>query len=151
MVMVISEADCDFVKWRVYSAYLLFNPSFYRNSFFSITAFIACCSVHTPSSNPNKPAPRHLSLPRNMSRRNRNSPTAPTDNSNEHIAYHRQGPSDGPPGYDTALRDRQHPGYEMRWFRCFYYYLDVWFVVKMWRSKKMKRWGLSAGKKNAKK
>lgn len=72
-----------------------------------MAAFIACCSVHTPSSNPSKPPPRHLSLPRTISRRSR--PSAPIDHGN---GYQRQGPSDHPPGYDTAMRDRQ--GYEMR-------------------------------------
>jgi len=72
-----------------------------------MAAFIACCSVHTPSSNPNKPPPRHLSLPRNMSKRNRQPATAPNDTD-----YHRQGPSDQPPGYDTAIRGQG--GYEMR-------------------------------------
>lgn len=81
-----------------------------------MAAFIACCSVHTPSSNPNKPPPRHLSLPRRAaSRRNNRDATAPPDNT----GYQRQGPSDDPPGYNTALREKQsqmhgQQGYEMR-------------------------------------
>lgn len=60
-------------------------------SVFLMVVFIAFCSVHTPSSNPNKPHARPLGF--------RSRPTAPPD-----------GPSgsapDNPPGYDTAIRDR---------------------------------------------
>ena len=76
-----------------------------------ITAFIACCSVHTPSSNPNKPPPRHLSLPRNMSRRNNRNASAPPPDSS---GYQLQGAPDDPPGYNTALREKNEQGYEMR-------------------------------------
>jgi len=73
-----------------------------------MAAFIACCSVHTPSSNPNKPPPRHLSIPRTISRRKSQPPSAPPSTS----GYNRQGQPEGPPGYDTALREGH--GYEMR-------------------------------------
>lgn len=90
-----------------------------------VSAFIACCSVHTPSSNPNKPPPRHLSLPRTLSRRNRNrteGPSAPPGASvgggggyqrQDHAGYAPGYPDDkSPPGYNTAMRDP--PSYELR-------------------------------------
>ncbi|XP_065063953.1 disintegrin and metalloproteinase domain-containing protein 10-like [Rhopilema esculentum] len=59
-----------------------------------MACFIKVCSVHTPSSNPNRPPARPMTLPRTISRRNKRNPTAPT------IA-----PQEEPlPSYDTAVR-----------------------------------------------
>ena len=75
-----------------------------------MAGFIACCSVHTPSSNPSKPQARTLTLRRSRSRNAR--PTAPTPSTSSG-GY---GPQDLPPGYDTAVREsrRPYPGIEMR-------------------------------------
>lgn len=63
-----------------------------------LPGFIACCSVHTPSSNPNKPPARTLPRALTLRRSQRNNPTAPN--------YGRPGYNEPPlPSYDTAVRD----------------------------------------------
>ena len=72
-----------------------------------MAGFIACCSVHTPSSNPAKP--QHRTLTQSLSRRTRAArPTAPTPSSSS------GGYPDLPPGYDTAVRESRHIEHEMR-------------------------------------
>ncbi|XP_065658386.1 disintegrin and metalloproteinase domain-containing protein 10 isoform X2 [Hydra vulgaris] len=72
-----------------------------------MAGFIACCSVHTPSSNPNKPPARQMTLPRSLSLR-RSQPSAPPAERSQ--ARHR-GPNndDSLPGYNTAVRDNNRP------------------------------------------
>jgi len=67
-----------------------------------MAGFIACCSVHTPSSNPNKPPARTLPRALTLRRSQRNNPTAPN--------YGRPGYNEPPlPSYDTAVRDGRGP------------------------------------------
>lgn len=76
--------------------------------------FIACCSVHTPSSNPTKPPARTLT--QTLSRRGRNRPprpTAPTQCGSSGSEF----PQDLPPGYNTAVREHrrvENNSFEMR-------------------------------------
>eukprot|EP00794_Sanderia_malayensis_P019475 gene19475-21398_t len=72
----------------------------------SLFRFIWCCSKHTPSSNPNKPPARQLTLPRTLSRRPRPQNQQPVRASAPHHSGGSVDPwGEGPPGYDTAIRD----------------------------------------------
>jgi len=73
-------------------------------SVFLMVVFIAFCSVHTPSSNPNKPQARPLTLRSNKRTTRPSAPPASSSNAPEN-----------PPGYETAIRDkwRSQPEYEM--------------------------------------
>jgi len=85
-----------------------------------MAGFIKCCSVHTPSSNPNLPQARQMTLPRTISRRQRQRP-APSQNPRA-TAPPEIAPHEEPlPSYDTAVRQghgrgrgRQNNAHQMK-------------------------------------
>ena len=64
-----------------------------------ILGFIKCCSVHTPSSNPNLPQARQMTLPRTISRRRRQRPGNANPSAPAIAPY-----EDPLPSYETAIR-----------------------------------------------